>query len=62
MFFGIVIVLAVVFMPRGLADLVRGFRAHRLGYFARQRQDAPAVSAADCRESAAPRRCSRCAT
>ncbi len=33
--FGVVIVLAVVFMPRGLADLVRGGRRQGLRYFIR---------------------------
>ena len=33
--FGIVIVLAVVFMPRGLMDLGRGIRRDGLGYFLR---------------------------
>ena len=35
LFFGVVIVAAVVLMPRGLADAVRGVRLHGWGYFAR---------------------------
>jgi branched-chain amino acid transport system permease protein len=31
--FGMVIVLAVIFMPRGLWDLARGFRQEGLRYF-----------------------------
>jgi len=34
MFFGVVIVIAVVFMPRGLADFAERFRRLRLRYFA----------------------------
>jgi branched-chain amino acid transport system permease protein len=34
LFFGFVIVVAVIFMPRGLADLARRFRRLGLGYFA----------------------------
>jgi len=35
LFFGVVVVAAVVLMPRGLADAVRGVRLHGWGYFAR---------------------------
>jgi branched-chain amino acid transport system permease protein len=35
LFFGVVVVAAVVLMPRGLADAVRGVRAVGWGYFAR---------------------------
>ena len=35
LFFGVVVVAAVVLMPRGLADAVRGVRAAGWGYFAR---------------------------
>ncbi|MBS0325828.1 MAG: branched-chain amino acid ABC transporter permease [Proteobacteria bacterium] len=34
LFFGIVIVVAVVFMPRGIADLLRRFHTYRWRYFA----------------------------
>ena len=34
MFFGVVIVIAVVFMPRGLADFAERFRRLRFRYFA----------------------------
>jgi branched-chain amino acid transport system permease protein len=35
LFFGVVIVAAVIFMPKGLIDLVRGFRKSGLRYFLR---------------------------
>lgn len=34
LFFGLVIVVAVVFMPRGIADLIRRFHSYRWRYFA----------------------------
>src|SRR5258708_35142304 len=42
LFYGLVIVLAVIFMPRGLIDLVAGIRGQSLRYFAANMRREPA--------------------
>ena len=45
LFFGVVVVAAVVLMPRGVADVVRQFRRIRLALFRRKSASAPDMSA-----------------